>query len=105
MSQEIVAQVLDIERHAVEVHDEAERRAERIVQKAKEDAAKRREEIVAEARRQADRIVAEGREEAEARREQLLSEAKEEAQQLKSSAEPNVDQAVSFVVRETAGRE
>jgi ATP synthase H subunit len=104
MGQEIIAQVLDIERQAVQVHEEAERRAQRIVQKAREDAVQLRQQTLAEARQQADEIVAKGREEAQAQRERVISEAEQEAQQLESSAERNIDQAVSFVVREVAER-
>lgn len=104
MDQETIAQVLDIERQAVQVRDEAERRAEEIVQQARRDAEKRRHEILVEARRQADQIVAEGREEAEARRERLLSQAEEEARRVESLSEPNFERAVSFVIREVAER-
>lgn len=104
MDQGTIAHVLDIERQAVQVRDEAERRAEEIVQHARRDAEKRRHEILVEARRQADQIVAEGREEAETRREHLLSQAEEEARRVESLSEPNFERAVSFVIHEIAER-
>ena len=105
MAQETVAEVLDIERQAVQMVEEARHRAQRILRKAEKEADDLRREILEDARREADRVVAQGREEAQEVRERILSEAEEEARRLGSSAEPNLDRAVSFLLDQVAGRE
>ena len=105
MAQETVAEVLDIEHQAVQMVEEAKHRAQRILRKAEREVDDLRREILEDARREVDRIVAQGQEEAQEARERILSEAEEEARRLESSAEPNLDRAVSFLLDEIAGRE
>ena len=105
MKQERVAEVLSIERQALEVHRDAEERAEEILDKARDDAAQLRDQTMEAARQEAGEIVERAREDAQAERQRILVEAEQKASELQASVEPNHDRAVRFVVDQVAGQE
>lgn len=105
MEQERVTQVLDIERRALQIHRDAEQRAEQILETARVDAAELRDRVLAAAHEEADQMVEQAREDAEAERQGILAQAEQKASELESSARGDHDQAVSFVVDRVAGRE
>ena len=105
MEQERVAQVLDIERQALQVHRDAEQRAEKILDKARDDAAQLHKQTLAAAHEEADQMLEQAREDAKAKRQRILAQAEQKAKEFEASAEPNHDRAVNFVVDQVAGRE
>ena len=105
MSQEIIARILSIEREATKLRDDAQHQAEDIISQAEKAALSSHDEVLAEARQQSERVSTADREAAEAERAQIVARAEAEAQEAETLAAQHSGQAVSFVIRQVAGRE
>jgi vacuolar-type H+-ATPase subunit H len=105
VSQETIAQILAIEEQAVQIHDDAQRQAERVTEEAKKTATAVREQTLDNIRQQAEQITAEGQHDAEVTRSRIIAQAEAEAQHMENVAAQHLDRAVSFVLDQIAGRE
>jgi vacuolar-type H+-ATPase subunit H len=105
MSQEIISRILSIERQASKLRDDAQRRAEDIVSQAETEASSSHDQVLAETRLESEQVATAGREAAEAERAQVIARAEAEAQAVEALAAQHFDEAVSFVIRQVAGRE
>jgi vacuolar-type H+-ATPase subunit H len=105
VSQETITQILAIEEQAVQIHDGAQRQADRVTAEAKKTVTAVREQTLAHMRQQAEQITAEGQHAAEVSRARIIAQAEAEAQHLENVAAQHLDQAVSFVLDHIAGRE
>ena len=105
MSQETITQILAIEEQAVQIHADARRQAESVTAEAKEAATTVREQMLDNIRQQAEQIIAEGQHTAEVTRGRTIAQAEAEAQHLENVAAQHLEQAVSFVLDQIAGRE
>lgn len=105
MSQETIARILAIEEEAVKVHDDAQRRAARMVEEAQEATSALREQTLAQAHQQADQIAATGREATQAERAHIIAQAEAEAERMETTATPHFERAIQFVLDQVAGRE
>ena len=104
MSQETITQILAIEEAAVQIHDDAQRQADRVTAEAKKTATTVREQTLDNIRQQAEQITAEGQLTAEVTRSRIIAQAEAEAQHLENVAAQHLDRAVSFVLDQIAGR-
>jgi vacuolar-type H+-ATPase subunit H len=105
MSQETITQILAIEEQAVQIHTDARQQAERVTAEAEEAATTVREQMLVNIRQQAEQIIAKGQHTAEVTRGRTIAQAEAEAQHLENTAAQHLDQAVSFVLDQIAGRE
>jgi vacuolar-type H+-ATPase subunit H len=105
MSQETITQILAIEEQAVQIHDDARLQADRMTSEAHRTATAVREQTLDNIRQQATQIAAKGQHTAEVTRGRIIAQAEAEAQHLENVAAQHLDQAVSFVLDQIAGRE
>ena len=103
MSQETIARILAIEEGAGRVHDDAQRQATRMVEKAQKSAAALREQSLSQARQQARQIVVTGQEQADAERARIVAQAEAEAQGMEATAAHHLEHAANFVLKQVAG--
>jgi vacuolar-type H+-ATPase subunit H len=105
MSQETITQILAIEEQAVQIYDDARLQADHVTSEAKRTATTVREQTLTHMRQQAEQIAAEGQHTAEVARGRIIAQAEAEAQHLENVASQHLDQAISFVLDQIAGRE
>ena len=105
MSQETITQILAIEEQAVQIYDDARLQADRVTSEAQRTATTVREQTLDNIRQQAEQIGAEGQHAAEVARGRIIAQAEAEAQHLENVASQHLDQAISFVLDQIAGRE
>jgi vacuolar-type H+-ATPase subunit H len=105
LSEEIIRQILDIERQAQDIHDEAQREAARIVEQAQRDADLSRRRAEEEAREEARGLLDEARRGAQQEGERILSRKREELRRIEEQAHSHMDEAIRYVLDGVAGRE
>jgi vacuolar-type H+-ATPase subunit H len=104
MNQEVIARILNIEREAVKIRDEAQHEAEHLIEEAERAAAASREKALDDARREAEQIVAEGQKTAKQTRERTIAQAQEEAERVEAAMAQHLDRAVQFVLKQVTGQ-
>ena len=102
MNEKHIQQVLDIEKHAQEIHDAATREAQQLPQIAEQEAQALIEKARAEAQQEARELISKVQADDENAR--ILSEAEEKSRQLEDLAKRNFDRAVAYVLERVAGR-
>lgn len=103
MNEEHIQQVLEIEKQANAIHDNAIREAEQFVKQADQEAQTLIQNAQVDAQEEAGRLVGKAKAEDESAR--ILAEAKENIERTKGLAMSHFDRAVSYVLDRAAGRE
>ncbi len=103
MNEKRIEQVLEIERQAQTVHDQAVSEAEQLPRQAEKDAQATVEQARAKAEEQARKMIAEAQSEDQSAR--ILADTQKEAQRTEAAAMNNLDRAVSYVLARVVGRE
>jgi vacuolar-type H+-ATPase subunit H len=103
VNEQRVQQVLDIEKQAQTIYDEAVREAERLPKQAEREAEDLIEKTRAEATEKAHQLVANV--EVQAERERILGQAEEEVKRMEALAMSHFERAVGYVLDRVAGRE
>lgn len=102
MNERRVEQVMQIEEQAQRVLDKAKEDAARLPLQAEREAQAILEKTRAEARTEAEKLIqAAG---AEAETQQIISQAEKKVRESDEAARPNIDRAVQFVVDKVLGR-
>ncbi len=102
MNERRVEQVMQIEQQAQRVLDKAKEDAARLPLQAEREAQTILETTRAQARAEAEKLIEAAGAEAETR--QILSEAEKRVRESDEAARPNLDRAVQFVVGKVLGR-
>ena len=100
---ERIQQVLEIEKQAHAIKDDAMREAERLPVQAEQDALALLEKSKAEAQEEGRRMVAEANSASDTTH--ILDKAKENARRTDALARSNFDRAVAYVLSKVVGRE
>lgn len=102
MNEKHIQQVLEIEKHAQEIHEAAMKEAQQLPVIAEQEAQALVEKARAEAQQQAREMVSQVKADEESAR--ILSEAEEKNKQFEALALKNIDQAVNYVLERVVGR-
>jgi len=105
LREETVTHILNIERDALDVYENAQFEAGQLVEEAKKAAEMMRKQALAEANQQARQIIAEGRNMAELKRADIIAHAGAEAQNLETVGMRHFDEAVRFILDQVVGLE
>jgi cell division septum initiation protein DivIVA len=97
-----IQQVLDIEKHAQEIHDAATREEQQLPVTAEQEAQALIEKAQAEAQAEAREMLSQVKADEESAR--ILSEAEEKNRQFEALAMSNLDRAVAYVLERVIGR-
>lgn len=103
VNEKYVQQVLEIEKQAQKIAQNAVHQAEQLPIQAKREAEALVEQARTEARAEADQLV--GQAEAKAESERILIEAEASAERMEALAMTHFDRAVTFVLNRLVGRE
>jgi vacuolar-type H+-ATPase subunit H len=103
VNEKYIQKVLEIEKQAQEIQEEAQREAEQIPILAEDEA----EELIEKARAEAEEEAHQMVESAQSKEEgaQILTEAEQGIQRLKALTMSHFDRAVNYVLDQVAGRE
>ena len=102
MNEKYIQQVLDIEKHAQEIHDAAMKEAQQLPVTAEQEAQALIEKARAEAEQKAREMVSGVKADEEGAR--ILAEAEEKNKQFETVAMGNLDRAVDYVLDRVIGR-
>lgn len=102
MNEKHIQEVLEIEKKAQTIRDQAVRDAEQLPTQAEQDAQALLEKSRAGAEEEARQLIA--RAQAQEETERILSQAQEKVQHMEAAAGKNFDQAVAFVMNQVLGR-
>ncbi|MCD6285226.1 MAG: hypothetical protein J7M39_04845 [Anaerolineae bacterium] len=105
MSEDLVTEIMKVERDASTISAQAEAQADRIAAAAEQAGASLREAALADAHKQAEEIAARGIQASDAERARILDAARQEMDALEAQAGAHIEAAVDFVVRQVLGRE
>ncbi len=103
MDDKRIQQVLDIEKQALAIREEAVQEAEQLPLQAEKDAQQLLEQSRAQAQAEAREMIAKAKSAEETS--QIMAKSEETVQRLERVASRNVDRAVNFVVNRVVGRE
>jgi vacuolar-type H+-ATPase subunit H len=103
MNENRIKQVLEIEKKAQELHNQAQTEAQQLPAQAEQQAQEIVNKARAEAQEEARQIVAKARAEDDVSR--ILSEVEEKNRQLETTAMSNFDRAVDYILDRVTGRE
>jgi len=103
MDEKRVEQVLEIEKQAQDIHDNALREAEQLLKQAEKETQAMIAQAVAAAEEQARRMVSNTQVDDEIKR--ILSQVEEEASRSEALAMTNFDRAVSYILSRVVGKE
>jgi len=102
MSEKRIQQVLEIERHAQEIHDGALRDAQQLPILAEQDAQAMMEKSLAEVREEARKLVSKAQAEEEVAR--ILAQVEDKNRQDEALAMSNFDRAVAYILERITGK-
>jgi vacuolar-type H+-ATPase subunit H len=97
-----IQQVLDIEKKAQEIQEQAEREAQELPRLAEQEAQALITKAKAEAQEEGRRIIAEAQAGDEAK--EILAEVERKNSELEAKASDNLDKAVTYVLERVIGR-
>ena len=103
MDAERIRQVLEIERQAQVIHEEALRQADEIRQQSEQETQALIEQARQDARQEARQLIADSRSPEECER--ILAEADDYARNVDAQAAAHFDDAVSYILNRVAGKE
>jgi vacuolar-type H+-ATPase subunit H len=97
-----IQQVLEIEKKAQEVQEQAQREAQELPRLAEQEAQALIEKAKAEAQEEARKIIAEAQ--AEDKANEILADVERQDQELEARANANIEKAVNYVLERVIGR-
>jgi len=100
----VITRILNVERQAVQIRDEAQQEATRLIEEAERAAAAAKENALDQARQEAEQIVAEGQAEAEQARSGVIAQARQEAERSEEAMLKQLDHAVRYVLEQVTGK-
>ncbi|MDD5370795.1 MAG: hypothetical protein PHQ40_17070 [Anaerolineaceae bacterium] len=103
MTEQIIQQVLEIEKKARAVYEEAQKTAEELPIKAEEEAQLIIDQAIAKAKEEARQIVAHAQSKDEIAR--IETQTREKIAQMETLAKSHMNQAVNYVLERVVGRE
>lgn len=104
MSEDLVAEIMKVEKDASTTKADAQQQADEILAAAQEAAASIRSVALADAQKQAEDIIARGTRVAESERARILATARQETIALEAEAASHTEAAVAFVIGQIVGR-
>ena len=105
MSEDLVAEIMNVEKDASTIKADAQQQADEILAAAQEAAASVRSVALADAQKQAEEIIARGTRVAESERARILATARQETIALEAESAPRIEAAVAFVIGQVMSRE
>ena len=102
MNEKHIQQVLEIEKKAQEVQEQAQREAQELPRLAEQEAQALIAKVKAEAQEEARKIIAEAQ--AEDKAKGILADVEQQNSELEAKANANLDKAVAFVLERVIGR-
>jgi vacuolar-type H+-ATPase subunit H len=102
VNEKSIQQVLDIEKKAQEIQEQAQREAQELPRLAEQEAQALIAQAKAEAQEEARKIIAEAQ--AEDKAKEILAEVERQNSELEAKANANLDKAVNFVLERVLGR-
>jgi vacuolar-type H+-ATPase subunit H len=105
VSEDLVAEIMKVEKDASTIKAQAKAQADSIVAAAERAVVSLRDSALVDAAKQAEEIVKRGRQAAEAERTRILAVTQQEIVALEAQTAEHVEAAVAFVVRQVLGRE
>ena len=102
MNERSIQQVLDIEKKAQEIQEQAQREAQELPRLAEQEAQALIEKAKAEAQEEARKILAEIQSEDPAN--EILADVERQNRDLETKANANLDKAVNYVLERVLGR-
>lgn len=105
LNEEIINQILELEKQAQKIHDDAQLKAGQIVQQAQQDADQLRQSAEKLRQKKVQQLLAEAGEEAKRERDRILDETSAEIEKLKAQAETHKQGAVQYVINRVTWRE
>ncbi len=103
LNEDYIRRMLEIEKRAQTIHDNALRQAEHLPGQAEKEARKLIEKARLEAQAEARRALADAQAQEECAR--ILDQAEEEARRMEKLAMSHFDRAVSYILNQVVGRE
>lgn len=104
MREETVSRILNVERDATALYEDARREAAGILAAAQADIARQRQQALAAARHKAAQILTQGRQSADSQRADVIAHAGADAQTLETVSARHFEEAVMLVLNTVAGR-
>ena len=102
MNEKHIQQVLEIEKKAQELQEQAQREAQELPRIAEQEAQALIAKAKAEAEEEARRLIAEAQ--GEDRGKEILADVERSSHDLEAKANANLDRAVNFVIERVLGR-
>ncbi len=103
MNEKHIQKILEIEKQAQGIQEEAMREAKQLPVRAQREAESLIEQVRADAQAEADRLV--NRAEAKIECERIVADAQEAASRMEALAMTHFDRAVTYVLNQLVGRE
>ncbi|HNT75618.1 MAG TPA: hypothetical protein PKH77_11440 [Anaerolineae bacterium] len=104
MREETVSRILNVERDATLLYEDARREAAQIVAAAQTAVAQQRKQALAAMRQKAAQILAQGRQAADSQRADVIAHAGADAQTLETVSARHFADAVTLVLDQVTGR-
>jgi vacuolar-type H+-ATPase subunit H len=104
MREETVSRILNVERDATALYENARREAAQIIATAEATIAQQRRQALAAARQQAAQILTQGRQSADSQRADVIAHAGADAQTLETVSARHFEDAVTLVLNKATGR-
>ncbi len=104
MSEDLVAEIMKVEKDASTIKADAQQQAREILAAAQEAAASIRSVALTDAQKQAEDIIARGTRAIESERARILAAVRQEMTALESESAPRIEAAVAFVIVQIIGR-
>lgn len=101
MNEKRIQQVLDIEKQAQEIQEQAQREAQELPRLAEQEAQELIAKAKVEAQEEARKIIAEAQ--AEDKAKEILTEVERTNNELEAKANANLDKAVAYVLERVVG--
>jgi len=104
LNEQLIQQILEIEKQAQGIHQAAVRDAEQLEKQADQEAQALIEKARAEAQEEAQRLASESQAKGERECERILAESEDKSSQTETQAAQNFDRAVNYVLDRLMGR-
>jgi vacuolar-type H+-ATPase subunit H len=104
LNEQLIQQILAIEKQAQSINQATVRDAEQLQKQAEQEAQTLIEKAHAEAQEEAQRLVSDSQADGERERKRILAESEDKSRQIETQAAQHFDRAVNYVLDRLMGR-
>jgi V/A-type H+-transporting ATPase subunit G/H len=104
LNEQLIQQILEIEKQAQSIYQAAVSDAEQLQKQAEQEAQTLIEKARAEAHEEAQRLASDSQANGKSERERILAESEDKSRQIETQAAQHFDRAVNYVLDQLIGR-